>query len=79
MSGLSRRNEMIRAVHAGSALATVGELQIGIEGIVRGLVHSRIEESRVGVLILGLLLNGLADLLESFVGGEVGSLLGENE
>ena len=79
MSGLRRRNEMIRTVHAGGALAAIGKLEIGIETVVRGLMHGGIEESGVGILILGLLLNGMADLLEGFVGGEIRSLLRKKE
>ena len=77
--GLGGGYEVIGTVHAGCALPDVGELEIGAWAVLRlllGLLHWVVEEGWVVILVLCLLLNIDADLLEGFVGGEVWSLLG---
>ncbi len=69
---------MIGPVHIGGSLAAVRNLEVGIKRILGWLLllllllHDGIEESLIGILVLGLL-DGDTDLLEGFGGGEVGS------
>ncbi len=78
MGGLGRRDKMIGPVHIGGSLAAVRNLEVGIKRILGWLLllllllHDGIEESLIGILVLGLL-DGDTDLLEGFGGGEVGS------
>lgn len=79
MGGLGRRDKMIGPVHIGGSLTAVRNLEVGIKRILGWLLlllllllHDGIEESLIGILVLGLL-DGDTDLLEGFGGGEVGS------